>query len=361
MAGSFRTSTGLGQSARLCYLALKAQGMDVKAIDLTDAFMQPLDYSSEDLLFEDSCDGYGTLILHVNAPLIPLALTLLGMNTVANKYVIGYWAWELLTVPPEWKHGVKAVHEIWVPSRFCAESIRSIAEDRVVRVIPHPVLAGPVARKSEQQARGPFTVLTVVNAASSLTRKNPGAALQAFQEAFADDDDCRLILKISHADEAKDLMEFLTKIGGTRVEVIRRLGSSTEVTSLIESADVVLSLHRSEGFGLVMAEAMCAGVPVVATDWSGNSDYLDQSNGIPVPCKMVPARDPQKIYDYPDTFWAEPDTVAAEKALRALKDSPQLREKLGRAAANQAQMLWSSERYARLVRKALHLEIEASI
>jgi glycosyltransferase involved in cell wall biosynthesis len=91
---------------------------------------------------------------------------------------------------------------------------------------------------------------------------------------------------------------------------------------LIAGSDAVISLHRSEGFGLVLAEAMLAEVPVIATAWSGNTDFIDDDCAIPIPYKLIPATDAQGLYDAPESHWAEPDTEAAARALRRLRRSP---------------------------------------
>jgi hypothetical protein len=139
VAGALRTASGLGQSARLGYEALRLAGVEVFGVDLTAALMQPLDAADFDFADGSSLVGPGTLILHVNAPLVPLAFIRLGRRLVADKYVVGYWAWELPALPADWRHGIRFVHEVWVPSRFVAQAISSMSFGRPVRVVPHPV------------------------------------------------------------------------------------------------------------------------------------------------------------------------------------------------------------------------------
>jgi glycosyltransferase involved in cell wall biosynthesis len=98
-----------------------------------------------------------------------------------------------------------------------------------------------------------------------------------------------------------------------------------DLSALMAASDVLVSLHRAEGFGFAVAEMMALGRPVVATGWSGNADFMAGPGAFAVPWRLVPARDPQAIYDFPDTVWAEPDIAAAAEALRRIAEEPALR------------------------------------
>lgn len=142
VVGAFRTASGLGQSARLCYDALNQAGIPVLGIDVTRLMHQVEDMP--DYTFRDgsTANGPGTLIVHVNAPTFALAMLKLGRPLITGKYIVGCWAWELPTVPPDWKYGLPFVHEIWTPSTFTANAIKPIAGTRPVPVIPYSVALG---------------------------------------------------------------------------------------------------------------------------------------------------------------------------------------------------------------------------
>ena len=127
------------------------------------------------------------------------------------------------------------------------------------------------------------------------------------------------------------------------------------LNALYSEADVLISLHRSEGFGLTLAEAMLRGLPVIATNWSGNVDFLTGDTGIPVPYRLVPAQDPQGTYQHPDLRWADADIDAAAAALRRLRADPALRRTLGEAAAAFGVKAWSGAAYAATARRRLGL------
>ncbi|MEI9902232.1 MAG: glycosyltransferase family 4 protein [Hyphomicrobium sp.] len=357
VAGALCSASGLGESARLCYEALRAAGVPVLGVDISSPLMQPLD---ADFAFADGRNvaGPATLILHVNSPLVPFALWRLGARLLRDKYVIGYWAWELPQVPDDWRHGIQFVHEIWVPSAFTAAAVRPIAGQRPVRIVPHPVAVrgGPAPVRADGGA--PFTVLTIFNAASSIARKNPAAVVAAFQKAFGDDATARLIIKASNLDVAPSGREqLLAAIGSAaNITLIEHTMSAAAMDQLFAESDVVISLHRSEGFGLTIAEAMLRGIPAIATNWSGNVDFLTADTGRPVDFKMVPSDDPQGTYHYPEMQWADADVEDAARALRQLRDDPALAARLGEAGRAFARQHWTGEHYARIVLGHLGLE-----
>jgi glycosyltransferase involved in cell wall biosynthesis len=335
IVGPISSATGLGEGARLAMRALRDQGLDVRGVDVSPVMLggdpaEPIDPGPP------VPSGPGTLILHVNAPLAPLALLMLGRPALRDKRIIGYFAWELPDLPDDWIAALDHVHEIWVPSRFTAQAFRRHT-NRPVHVVPHPVPvsgAGP-ERVSGPVAGRPFTVLTPFNMASGFTRKNPVAAVRAFKLAFGDGADARLILKTHHVSAyAAGCAELAAAIDGDpRITLLDRTMDRAELDRLVAGSDALMLLHRSEGFGLPLAEAMARGLPVVATNWSGNTDFMDFENSCPVSYCLVPAHDPQGSYDHADQLWAEPSAENAAWHLRRLRDNPVLGAELGRAAS----------------------------
>lgn len=350
VAGALRTASGLGHSARLCLQALREAGVPAVALDITAALRQeaglPPPGGNTEVL-----EGPGTVVLHVNAPLTGLALLAIGRRRVAEKRIVGYWAWELPKVPPEWRLGIRLVHEIWVPSTFTAAAIAPIADGRPVHVVPHPVALGARKPPAPRAAGAPFTVLTMLDAQSSIARKNPEGAIEAFRRAFGDDPAARLLVKTQHLARVPDLAARIFALAqAPNITLLDATLDEAGLDSLYAQADVLLSLHRAEGFGLTLAEAMRRGLPVVATGWSGNADFLTGEVGVPVPWRMVPATDPQRTYHHPTLGWAEPDLDAAALALRALRGDPDRRARLGAAATAWAEAQWSAGAYAARLR-----------
>lgn len=351
VAGVLRAATGLGQSARYCREALVALGETVETADVSDAFLAASPEVPAEASDSETSTGPGIVILHVNAPLLPLACLRLGRTRLRDRVVVGYWAWELPDVPDSWRRGADLVHEIWVPSHFVAQAVRPIAGDRPVRIVPHPAAldfhAPPVSRTDD--AGRPFTVLTMFDMSSGFNRKNPTGAIRAFRLAFGDDPSVRLIVKchsVGVYPEGRRQM-FEAAAGATNIVIDDRTFDRAQVVAFLRQGDAFLSLHRSEGFGLGIAEAMRVGLPAVVTNWSGNVDFCDDGNSMLVPVRLIPASDPQGEYDHIDQLWADPDLEVAAAHLRRLRNDPNLRERLARTARDDVLRQLGPEAYAR--------------
>lgn len=352
VAGTFATASGLGEGARLCYAAIKQSGLPVYGIDLTDALMQPRDFGGR-FEYADgrALVGPGTLILHVNSPLVPLAMRHIGAQVVKKKRIIGYWAWELPSTPPDWQYGVPFVHEIWTSSSFTAAAFEGIAGERPVRVLTYPIAAQGRESGSSASRGRVFTVVSVFNMASGYSRKNPLAVIRAFRAAFDGNPEAQLILKCSNGDcYEPGLAEIRSAISGaTNIQFLTDTVTPEQLGEIYDRADVLLSLHRSEGFGLTLAEAMFRGILVIATDWSGSRDFLSPSVGIPVPYGLVPARDPQGTYEFTSMVWAEPDVRFAAQALRDCFDRKDILQGLRQPIQAYAEYYFSQSRYVETV------------
>ena len=351
VVGMLSTATGLGAAARASHDALKQAGLRVYGVDLT--YLSGHEAVLEGFAFEDGREvvGEGTILLFVGGYLVPLAMLLLGDRVVSGKHVIGHWFWELPRVPDHWRRALPFVHEICVNTRFVADALRPIADGKEIHIVPYP-LAAQGARASLPSDRRPFTVLVVFNVSSNFPRKNPCAAIAAFRRAFGSDPSARLIIKHGHSSVWPQSVRLMAAAAGdaSNIQFIDRIMDDAELASLYSEADVVMSLHRSEGLGLIVAEAMSRGLPVIATDWSGTTDFLDARTGLPIGYRLVPLDDPQGTYRDRGVVWAEPDVDAASAALRRLYDDAALRATLGTAAAQRIREAFDPERYVGAMR-----------
>lgn len=331
IAGELSRASGMGETARLMADAARRLSLPIWTIDLPP----PIDAWHEIPVPPSEPPPPGVpLVLHINAPLLPLALLRLGSVITRNRPIIGYWAWEMPRIPPEWHPALACVTEVWAPSRFTAAALEPLLPGRVRVVPPALALAPPVASNLSRSAFGlpnqAVVVLVSFNLASAFSRKNPFAAIAAFRTAFGDRPDRIMVLKITHADHAPaDFARLAQLAQAPNIHIITRTLSPGDCHALTACADIVLSLHRGEGFGLVLAEAMLLGKPVIATGWSGNTDFMDTANAALVGYRLVPARDDRCVYR---GEWAEPDLTEAVAHLQNLANNPDLRADLGQRA-----------------------------
>lgn len=297
--------------------------------------------------------GQGPVVVYLNPPELPTALLRFGRRRLIGRLVIGCWAWELPRPPAAWRFAFDHVHEVWVPSQFVAEAVKSLGDATPVRVAPHPVetpVPIPGLRARLGLPQDSVLVLTVADTRSSFARKNPQGALRAFGMAVGDDAAAHLVIKVSGAHSDPDTVAALQRdVAGRRnVSVIARDLTPGDMGGLVASADIVLSLHRAEGFGLSLAAAMAAGKPVIATGWSGNLEFMDSESSVLVPYRLVPVYDPQGIYEEEDgQRWAAPDLEAAASSLRRCIFNPLYRADLGVTARARARAVLSTARFGR--------------
>ena len=342
VAGLMRSTTGIGEGARLCLAALKA--LDIKPASLD--FSERLDLADmpggDRMLPSLAGASGGSMIVHINAPYLPLALLAMGRAATRSKRVIGYWSWELPRIPESWRVGCPFVHEIWVPSRFTAKAV-SAEVDVPVHIVPHPMLPMPSKQFDWRQRLGigadALVVATIFHMGSSFARKNPLGAVEAFLGAFGNDRRAHLIVKMNDGSVAPELRAALLAAIGNHpnIHLIEHKLTEQDMADLLRSIDILLSLHRTEGFGLPLARAMQLGKLVIATGWSGNLDFMHRDNSMLVDYSLIPAEDPQQTYDYHDMDWADPSVEHAIVCLREAAASPGLRASLGARAAQDIQ------------------------
>jgi glycosyltransferase involved in cell wall biosynthesis len=331
---------GLGDGVRAFSSALRAAGTDVTDWDIAEVF-------GHDQHLAGDCaaappPGAGPMVIHLNPRELIQLVALYGQAPFAGRRVIGYWAWELEAVPRDWAGAFRYVDEVWTPSNFVAEAVRAAAPESVpVRVFPHLVSLLPTGLPDPSLFNLPqdrFVVLTSFDMRSGFVRKNPFAAIAAVSRAAElSKRPATLVCKVVGREGSPALFAQLQaeaaqmKTAAFDVRFITDWLSGEAMASLIASADAVISLHRSEGFGLLPAQAMLAAKPVVATDWSGNLDFMDRETSRLVDYDLVPVEDSQGLYA--GGHWAEPDIDDAARQLARLIAFPSEARALGAAAA----------------------------
>lgn len=354
VAGLFRSVVGIGVGARLCSAALRQLQVATVDLDLTP-MLHPYERAGYKPTQSGTVGDSGVVIVHVNPPELPIALMAIGRKAVRRRHIVGYWAWELPDIPKSWLPGLRLVDEIWVPSCFVADALNRWTT-LPIRVVPHLVSSPTPASCGRVDFGIPehsFVVLCAFDMRSGYVRKNPLAAIRAFLQAFGDRSDAALVLKISEPELARNAFQDIHRAieGLPNVYVISTKLSANDMAALIACSDVVISLHRSEGFGLVLAEAMLLGKPVVATRWSGNMDFMSDDNSALIDFELVSVVDDQGIYTMKGQQWAEPDVAQAANWLRKLKEDTVIRQSIGMASARDAAAFFSIERYREALKR----------
>lgn len=332
MCGFLSSPLGLGWSARLNRALIARAGVPIRDFDIGHAFA-----TGEKNTELPDAQGPATVIFNFNPGQFGYALNFLPANILADKYIIGYCVWELARIPDDWIAPLALVDELWVPTEFVRRAFADAGVKLPIRVVPH-IMRAPEGLAPDRARFGlppdAFVATVVASLRSSLARKNPLKAVDAFRRAFHGDENALLVLKLGDAHlEAQALAQVRAYIGDDpRIRLLLDTLDDDAMWTLLASSDAVVSLHRAEGFGLVPAQAMLAGRPVVATAWSGNLDFMTDDSACLIPARQVPVDDPTELYVAPGLTWAEPDTDAAAAALRRLHDDPALRASIGARA-----------------------------
>jgi glycosyltransferase involved in cell wall biosynthesis len=314
--GAFSGAFGLARAAAYDLPALRARHAAVTAIDidpyLKGAPRRPLDLAGpfDNVYFLCQPDTYGMIC------------ELLRPSDVAAAYRVGRWVWETPRFPDAWRFAARLIHEVWTPSEYCAATFRA-ALDLPVRVVPYAVTAPPDPgldmRARLGVPRQAFMGLAVMDILPCPERKNPWAHVRAWQAAFGDDANAVLVMKVRVGKRTRLVLDELRELIGraTNIRLIADEMSDDEIAALHHAADLYLSLHRAEGFGLNIYEALLIGKPVVATHWSANAEYGPRfENYVGVPARMTRYRDWMGQYAGGAFEWAEGEPVATLTALR---------------------------------------------
>lgn len=253
--------------------------------------------------------------------------------------------WELPRLPERpWVSVLESCDLVLAPSKFVAAAVRTSAPRARVVHYPQSVLLpdGVGANRSRWALPAEATTfLVTLDLGSDIDRKNPFAAISAFEQAFGRDRAAHLVIKLNNARMSVRLrqraLELVTRVSRSpNVTVVNESLSYRDVISLYASCDVLVSLHRSEGLGLHMLECMALAKPVIATRWGGNLDFMDERCAALIDYDLVPVRSEHDCYRRevigPGQVWAEPDLAQAAAAMAALADDAQRSAELGARA-----------------------------
>ncbi|HIJ61805.1 MAG TPA: glycosyltransferase [Rhodospirillaceae bacterium] len=285
----------------------------------------------------DGLEIYETTLIHAQpgGPLFLKAFQNAGLaERDPRSYRIGYWYWELDTIPAIWKPQAAMLDELWAATDFIADALRQNLTLPVFKMPPGVELPAftPRSRAYFNLPENKFIFLFVFAMSSIMERKNPIALTKAFRQAFGDDPNVSLVIKTSfgelHASAMKDLRQAADDAG---VILIDRVFTQNDTLALMQTCDCYISLHRSEGLGLTMAEAMLLGKPAIATGYSGNVDFMTSTNSLLVDYRLVELTEKAEPYEV-GARWAEPSIDHAAQLMRRVHQNRDWARRLGETA-----------------------------
>lgn len=330
---------GCGENIRAAYRSLKAAGLDVKIMDIYEIH-SPEDSNFYREISQKLTKNSGAInIFYINGDEVPQVFSHLGPKYFSSAINIVVPNWELSIYPEEWSKNLDRFDYIWAPTQFIYDSLIKIVQKPLKKVL----LASEVNLESMLPRRffgipeDSYAFLFSFDFRSYLSRKNPEAVIESFKRLLnlRPFSNALLVLKM-HGREVMNrrgelLLNSIQELG-ERVVMIDQSYSDNEMRNLLRVCDCYISLHRSEGYGRGLSEAMSLGKPVIATGYSGNLDFMNENNSLLVDYQLV-----ELVHgDYPfwnDQKWAEPNIDQALMHMLNLVDTPLLGYSVGRRAA----------------------------
>jgi glycosyltransferase involved in cell wall biosynthesis len=342
VVGYLTSERGVGEAARQVVTALATRAIPTAEIDSP---AEPAEIAKVLRGISAAEHPYDFNLLCVNADMLPTIAAALGPHFFDGRRSAGLWFWEVSDFPQQWHAAFKNLDEVWVASEFIAEALRPVAPIpvRTMRVPITPTAPALVSRADLGMPNG-FTFLFVFDYRSVFRRKNPLGLVEAFRKAFAPGEGPSLVIKSIFSEQFPRQRAQLAEAVSDRPEIILLEDnvSAAEKNAMVAACDCYVSLHRSEGLGLTMAEAMYFGRPVIATSYSGNLDFMTPTNSYLVPARPTPIGADASPYPA-DGEWAEPDLEAAAELMRAAYREPEAAARRGRRGASEIRVTHSPE------------------
>ncbi len=352
IAGYINGEFGIGEGVRANIRAIETTNIPFTINNFTRSPNRNQDTTYQKF---SSDNPYPVNLIQVNADEVNTFIKHSGSSYFANRYNIGFWAWEIPEFPQKWQPVFDNFHEIWTYSNYCAEAISLVSPIPVIKIMPSIELPPSyLNRQSLALPENKFIFLFIFDFSSLIERKNPVAAIQAFKQAFGEDERVLLILKSSNsAKNLQDLAFLQSAIGNSsNIQHLDGYLSKNEVNGLLYNCDCYLSLHRCEGFGLTMAEAMFYGKPVIATGYSSNTEFMNVGNSFLVKYKLIPLDADYGPYKK-GNIWAEPDTEHAAYLMRQIFDNYPKAQQVGTIAAKNIKTFLSPKNVGKRIQKRL--------
>lgn len=320
VVGPMSDTNGLGRAARYEVERLRKECARLQVVDVRQETAESIRrrIAAGDLVPPD------TMIVLAQPDNYKLVFPLFEPEFLSQAWRIGQLVWEMQYCPDEWMFVRDLLHEFWSPSRFSAEAIAG-GLGLPYEVRSHPVIVPdvpPMERSRFGVADDDFLGLAIMDLRACPDRKNPLGHVEAWQLAFGRNPNCKLLMKVRFQKRTQIVRRELLELIGDypNISLVEDVFTDDEITAFQKMGDVYLSLHRSEGFGLNIAEALEIGLPVLATSWSAPAEYMpNYKHAIPITCRQVPYKDYLRAYSPRHQLtWAEPNVQHAAMMLRRL-------------------------------------------
>jgi GT2 family glycosyltransferase/glycosyltransferase involved in cell wall biosynthesis len=352
--GPFAATSGLGTAARYLLRALTSTGVPVEIhpFDVTRA--KPRITQAE----RDRKPAYRINLILANADQMARLIALYPPGTFDDAYNIAVWAWELIAFRQDWYTAFGPVDEIWTNSDFEMESIGAVSPVPLTKIrLPMELPWTDAGRGRDVFGipRDRFTFMVAFDVGSTSARKNPRMVVDAFRKAFPRNENVFLVIKFHSTAVEPAITRQLTQAlrGADNVLVISDLLTEADMALLRAACDCFVSAHRSEGFGLNIAEFMALGKPVIATAYSGNLEFFDETVGYPIAHTLTEVRVQAGPY-MPFSVWAEPDQDSLISQFRAVYENQAEAWARGAAGAKRIRDEFSPARIGQEMRRRIH-------
>ncbi len=323
--GPSETADGIGRAAALNLRCLKGTSYGVNEFVLSRpvALQKKSHLSITDQLIKSL--SYKINYFHFSARWVPHYFAQLSAGALDGFYNIGYWVCEVPKIPEQWAKQLRFFNEIWTASSFCQQAIARSASIPVIK-IPHPIeeakMTSRIIARQKGEGAEELVFLLIANVYSDAERKNILFTIRSFLTAFGKDPTVRLIVKVCNVEHDPLLQQKLAEISAAaeNIEIIASYIPDDAIQALYEEADVFLSLHRAEGFGFSISDAISRGIPVITTGYSGNMDFCNARyvSLVDYELKYI---DHERLRYKKEDVWAEINMDSAVEAFRDMKNN----------------------------------------
>jgi len=354
LIGDFTAANGLGEAARSSLVAIQTTTVPFAVLNYQSVVPEHQRFDFQMGSYETRF-AYKINLFHVNPLEFPSLWHEFPHYDLADHYAVGSWYWELPEFPEKWTSTLDLVDEVWVASDFVKDSIQKKTQKPVIKIPPciHVEFDPTINRASLKLPEDKFLFLCAFDVLSMQERKNPWAVIEAFKRSFSPkENSVGLVVKINNAVENQEKVAELKRALSeySNCYFIEETFPRLKFNSLINLIDVYVSLHRSEGFGLIPAEAMYLGKPVIMTNWSGNTEFMTDDNCCPVNYNLIPLAKNYGDYEA-NQIWADPDIDHAAMYMKRLSSDRAYVEQISSNASVFIRSHYSPEAVGRLIAK----------